>query len=95
MQIRPTMKTLILFISLFIGINSFGIRFRHAMFDKWLDENRTLDFVMEHLNDALFDPELSKNRTREIVDCYNREYQKSINARSKLWSRIISNYNLS
>ncbi len=40
-----------------IGFNLMGIRFRHAVCEKWLLENRTIDYVLEHLGEANFDPE--------------------------------------
>ncbi|MGA9639447.1 NAD(P)/FAD-dependent oxidoreductase [Flavobacterium sp.] len=50
----------------FLGINTFGIRMRHEFFDKVLNENKTADYVIHHLAQANFDPELYKNHTREI-----------------------------
>ncbi|WPR71416.1 FAD/NAD(P)-binding oxidoreductase [Flavobacterium sp. NG2] len=50
----------------FLGINTFGIRMRHAFFDKVLTENKTIDYVIQHLNQANFDPELYKSHTKEI-----------------------------
>jgi NAD(P)H-nitrite reductase large subunit len=44
---------------LMIGINVFGIRMRHEVFDRWLSEGKKIDFVMEHLAEANFDPEFS------------------------------------
>jgi NAD(P)H-nitrite reductase large subunit len=42
-----------------IGINVFGIRMRHEVIDRWLSEGKKIDFVMEHLAEANFDPEFS------------------------------------
>ena len=41
----------------FLGINTFGIRMKHEVFDRWLTEKRDVHFVMEHLKKANFDPE--------------------------------------
>ena len=41
----------------FLGINTFGIRMRHECFEKWLNEKRSVNFVIENLKDAIFDPE--------------------------------------
>ena len=51
----------------FTGINAFGIRLRHACFDRWLRENRSIDYVMEHLAEANFDPEFSPRHEPEIA----------------------------
>lgn len=39
------------------GVNSFGIRLRHDVFDRWLNERQTIDYVILHLEEAHFDPE--------------------------------------
>jgi NAD(P)H-nitrite reductase large subunit len=50
----------------FVGINVFGIRMRHACFDLWLREHRTVDEVMERLQEANFDPEFFERHEPEI-----------------------------
>lgn len=50
----------------FLGINTFGIRMRHQIFDQWLTEKRDIDFVINHLNEANFDPEFYKKYEKEI-----------------------------
>jgi NAD(P)H-nitrite reductase large subunit len=54
----------------FLGLNTFGIRMRHECFDKWLREKRSVDFVMEHLTEANFDPEFFERHEGEIVGEY-------------------------
>ena len=44
----------------FLGINTFGIRMKHEVFDKWLNEKRSLDYVIQNLKQANFDPEFYK-----------------------------------
>ena len=50
----------------FLGINTFGIRMRHEFFDKVLTENQSVDYVIHHLAEANFDPELFKSYKNEI-----------------------------
>lgn len=71
-----------------LGINTFGIRLRHEVFDRWLSEKRTIDYVMEHLRDANFDPEFYKNFESQIVSKYNSDLGKSINLKKKNLKRI-------
>merc|ERR1711916_12049 len=59
---------------LFLGINTFGIRMRHEVFDRWLTEKVSVDFVMEHLADANFDPEFYRTYEKEIVLKFNEEH---------------------
>ena len=72
----------------FLGINTFGIRMRHEIFDRWLSEERAVDFVMEHLADANFDPEFYKHHESEIVSKYNSDFNKSIALKKKSIQRI-------
>ena len=57
----------------FLGINTFGIRMRHECFDHWLREKKSIDFVMEHLAEANFDPEFFERHEGEIFDQYNNK----------------------
>lgn len=77
----------------FLGINTFGIRLRHEIFDQWLTEERSMDHVMEYLKDANFDPEFYANYEEEIISKYNSEFDKKIRPKKKSWKRILSNAN--
>ena len=59
----------------FIGINTFGIRMRHETFDKWLTEKRDVDYVMNHLPEANFDPEFYSKFENDILSAYNNQLQ--------------------
>ncbi len=72
----------------FLGINTFGIRMRHEIFDRWLTEERDMDYVMEHLIDANFDPEFYKQYERDIVAKYNADFSKSLRTKKKSLARI-------
>jgi NAD(P)H-nitrite reductase large subunit len=50
----------------FLGINVFGIRLRHDFFDKVLTDKKSIDFVIEYLNVANFDPEFFTSNFEEI-----------------------------
>ncbi len=55
----------------FLGINTFGIRMRHEVFDRWLTEQRSIDYVLEHLAEANFDPECYLRYEPHILAKYN------------------------
>ena len=74
----------------FLGINTFGIRMRHDIFNKWLTENQTINHVLENLADANFDPEFYKLYESEIVEKFNKENNTSIQTKKKSWKRIFS-----
>lgn len=57
----------------FLGINTFGIRMKHEVFDRWLTEKRTVDYVMEHLSEANFDPEFYTHFEKEMLSAYNNQ----------------------
>ncbi len=59
----------------FIGINNFGIRMRHEVFDRWLTEKQTVDYVINNLVEANFDPEFFKHFENDILATYNKQLQ--------------------
>ncbi len=56
---------------LFLGVNIFGIRMRHEFFDAVLTEKKSVDFVVENLKKANFDPEFFKTFEKEIASAFN------------------------
>ena len=74
----------------FLGINTFGIRMRHEIFDKWLTENKSIEHVLEFLADANFDPEFFKLHEVEILAKFNQENNTNIQSKKKSWKRIFS-----
>jgi len=75
----------------FLGINTFGIRMRHEIFDRWLNEERSVDYIMEFLKDANFDPEFYAQYEKDIVSKFNSEFGTNIAIKKKSWKRIFSN----
>ncbi len=59
----------------FLGINTFGIRMRHEVFDRWLNEERSVNHVIENLSKANFDPELYRRFENDILNHYNQQLQ--------------------
>lgn len=55
------------------GCNVFGIRMRHEVWNRWLDEKQKIDYVMSHLSEANFDPEFFQRYEPEIISKYNSE----------------------
>jgi len=56
----------------FIGINIFGIRMRHETFDTWLTQERSVDYVLDNLKQANFEPEFYKTFEKEIQQAFNQ-----------------------
>jgi len=74
----------------FIGINNFGIRMRHEFFDSVLTKKQSVNYVIEHLADANFDPEFFKLHEKEIVEKFNKENNSNIQLKKKSWTRIFN-----
>ncbi len=72
----------------FIGINTFGIRMRHEFFNTILSKKQSVDYVLEHLADANFDPEFYKLHEPEIIAKFNQENNTNIQLKKKSWKRI-------
>ena len=57
----------------FLGINTFGIRLRHEIMDRWLTEERDLEYVLKHLRKANFDPEFYDRHEKEIFSSFKEQ----------------------
>ena len=56
------------------GVNTFGIRQRHEIWDEWIKKGKTLKYVMEHLPKGHFDPEFFTRYEGEIQAQYNNQF---------------------
>lgn len=50
----------------FTGLNTLGMRLRHEVCEGWIVARRPLAYVLEHLEDAHFDPEFARRHTAAI-----------------------------
>ena len=64
---------------LFLGINTFGIRMRHEFFDAVLNDKKTVDFVIQNLKKANFDPEFFSTFEKEIASKFKNEFSLTSN----------------
>lgn len=55
---------------IFLGINTLGIRMRHEFFNTVLNEKKTVQFVVDNLKKANFDPEFFKHYEKEIQQSF-------------------------
>lgn len=58
----------------FLGVNTFGIRLRHESFDRWLNEERDIYYVLENLRESNFDPEFFDRHEQEIAAAFNEKF---------------------
>ncbi|WP_037324727.1 NAD(P)/FAD-dependent oxidoreductase [Salinimicrobium terrae] len=61
----------------FFGINTFGIRMQHEVFDRWLTEERDLEYVLKNLCQANFDPEFYARHEKEIFSSFKQNMMHS------------------
>ncbi|HXH99473.1 MAG TPA: FAD-dependent oxidoreductase [Sphingobacteriaceae bacterium] len=69
-----------------IGLNVLGIRLRHEICDKWLQEKRKIDDVMANLDQLNFDPEFFSKYEKNILLAYNHQRGKNITLKKKRMS---------
>lgn len=71
----------------FKGINALGIRLRHEIMDRWLTEERSIEYVLEHLKDANFEPEFYTSYENEVLDKFNIEFHTNLKVKKKsIWN---------
>lgn len=74
----------------FIGINCFGIRMRHPVFNNWLLKEASIEEVLTNLKSANFDPEFYLKHEGEIINQYNQEFGGSVTVnKAKWWQNLI------
>jgi hypothetical protein len=56
----------------FIGINTFGIRMKHEVFDQWLNEEQNVDHVVKYLSKSCFNPEFYKRPFAQILKDFEK-----------------------
>ncbi|MEQ8625053.1 MAG: FAD/NAD(P)-binding oxidoreductase [Vicingaceae bacterium] len=53
-----------------LGVNAFGIRLRHKVVARWIEQESNIHHVIENLSQANFDPEFSQQHWKEIAQCF-------------------------
>ena len=71
------------------GINTFGIRLRHEIFDKWITDEVTINTVIQNLRSANFDPEFFRTYEAEIAAQFNQEFNENITVLPRKWWRTL------
>ncbi len=64
--------------SAFLGINTFGIRMRHEFFDNALTDNRSVEYIIDNLSRANFDPEFYSKHDSEIQSLFYQTYSNTV-----------------
>ena len=56
------------------GVMTLGMRLRQATFNQWIQEHKTVEYVLEHLPEANFDPEFYEQHEPAIINKYNATF---------------------
>lgn len=74
-----------------LGVNTFGIRLRHQVLDRWLQDKRDIFYVLKNLTQANFDPEFYKRHEQEIISYFNQQHPSNpIKLKSGIFSSLFS-----
>ena len=60
-----------------LGVNTFGIRMRHHVFDEWLREGRDIFYILKNLKKANFDPEFFRTYEYDIMNAFNKKFENA------------------
>ncbi|MGH7885281.1 MAG: NAD(P)/FAD-dependent oxidoreductase [Thermodesulfobacteriota bacterium] len=55
------------------GINVMGIRYKHKVCESWIKEKKSLEYVLDNMKDANFDPEFYVKFETEIIKKFKKE----------------------
>jgi NADPH-dependent 2,4-dienoyl-CoA reductase/sulfur reductase-like enzyme len=66
-----------------LGFNLMGIRYRHEVCEKWLQNKTHVEEVLTHLGLANFDPEFYKEYEADLVKKYNQETGSKLELKTK------------
>ena len=74
------------------GVNVFGMRHRHQVWENWINTEVKITEVMENLAAANFDPEFYKQHEKSIIGHWNKmhpEHQVSLKTKKGLFSNLL------
>ena len=66
-----------------VGFNLMGVRYRHEVCEKWIQDGTHIETVLQHLGLANFDPEFSKQHEADLVAIYNHQTGKNLMMKQK------------
>jgi len=71
----------------FKGVNVFGIRLRHELFDNWLKNRASIEEILANLKTANFDPEFYTHYEEAILNQFNEKSGLNISFKKRSWWR--------
>lgn len=73
-----------------LGISALGMRLRQNTIHKWIDENRNIEYALEHLQEIFFDSEFYPKYDKQIILKYNSLFNGEIKIKPKKMFRIFN-----
>jgi len=65
------------------GFNLMGIRYRHEVCEKWIQDQKHVEEVLQNLGMANFDPEFYEEYEQDVVNLYNQQTGKNLQLKQK------------
>ena len=75
-----------------VGFNLMGIRYRHEVCEKWIQEKTPVETVLQNLGLANFDPEFFKQYESEIIKIFNQKTGKNLQLKTKRGLTAVLNF---
>lgn len=66
-----------------LGFNLMGIRYRHEVCEKWINNGTNIEEVLQNLGLANFDPEFYTEYEAAVVKMYNQQFDATIKLKHK------------
>ncbi|MCH2021612.1 MAG: NAD(P)/FAD-dependent oxidoreductase [Saprospiraceae bacterium] len=66
-----------------IGFNLMGVRYRHEVCEKWIEEETHIEEVLQNLGIANFDPEFYQEYEVELISAYNKQFDANLTLKKK------------
>ncbi|GIX42644.1 MAG: hypothetical protein KatS3mg129_2377 [Leptospiraceae bacterium] len=60
------------------GLNLLNLRFRHEVCEQWIKEERSINYVIDHLKEAFFNPEFYYNPVKDIQKQFYHNQTKGV-----------------
>jgi NAD(P)H-nitrite reductase large subunit len=75
-----------------VGVNLMGVRYRHEVCEKWIQNKTSVEDVLQDLSLANFDPEFFEEYEDDIIALYNRKYNAVVKRKSARKLSLVSKF---
>ncbi len=75
-----------------LGFNLMGVRYRHEVCEKWIQEKVSVEQVLQELSLANFDPEFFDEYEADVISAYNKTNNKNLQKKKKRGLNAVLQY---